>query len=86
MWCSCVQDQSNAVQSPSLDEPGTPSKTGSGQTAHTTPVQPPPGFSPNHLFADAEEEPLDFSSSNLPSLSFLDDNEQARPRYPHGFC
>lgn len=60
-------------QSSQLAEPETPPKRGSGQSAESTPMQPPPGFSPNHLFGDADEEPLDLTAS----LSFLDDNEQA---------
>ncbi|EIE27041.1 hypothetical protein COCSUDRAFT_55067 [Coccomyxa subellipsoidea C-169] len=60
-----------------LARPETPPKTGSGQTAHSTPVQPPPGFSPNHLFGDADEDPMDFAAN----LSFLDDTEQdAQPK------
>ncbi len=56
-----------------LAEPETPPKRGAGQSAESTSMQPPPGFSPNHLFGDADEEPLDFTAN----LSFLDDNEQA---------
>ena len=64
--------QDSETQSSHLAEPETPPKAGSGQTAQSTPVQPPPGFSPNHLFGDADEEPMDFAAS----LSFLDETEQ----------
>ncbi|KAK9915629.1 hypothetical protein WJX75_001723 [Coccomyxa subellipsoidea] len=64
--------QDSETQSSHLAEPETPPKAASGQTAQSTPVQPPPGFSPNHLFGDADEEPMDFAAS----LSFLDETEQ----------
>ena len=64
--------QDSETQSSHLAEPEMPPKAASGQTAQSTPVQPPPGFSPNHLFGDADEEPMDFAAS----LSFLDETEQ----------
>lgn len=40
-------------------------------------LQPPPGFSANHLFGDVEDDdPLDL----VTNLSFLNDNEEVRPR------
>ena len=39
-------------------------------------LQPPPGFSANHLFGDVEDDdPLDL----VTNLSFLNDNEEVQP-------
>ena len=40
-------------------------------------LQPPPGFSANHLFGDVDDDdPLDL----VTNLSFLNDNEEVQPR------
>ena len=41
-------------------------------------LQPPPGFSANHLFGDVEDDdPLDL----VTNLSFLNDNEEVQPMH-----
>lgn len=57
---------------------GTPQQDSDGQTVHNTPIKPPPGFSPNNLFGDAEDD-LDF----VTNLSFLNDGDQVSFHY---FC
>ena len=52
-----------------------PSKEQEQQPAKA--LQPPPGFSANHLFGDVEDDdPLDL----VTNLSFLNDNEEVQPR------
>lgn len=60
--------------------PAAPGATGEGPPRRAvqqqpSPLLPPPGFSPNHLFGDAEDVPLDL----VANLSFLNDStDQAR--------
>ncbi len=46
------------------------------QEQQSRPLQPPPGFSANHLFGDVDDDdPLDL----VTNLSFLNDVEEVRP-------
>ena len=46
------------------------------QEQQSKPLQPPPGFSANHLFGDVDDDdPLDL----VTNLSFLNDTEEVRP-------
>ena len=42
------------------------------QQQQQKPLQPPPGFSTNHLFGDVDDDPLDL----VTNLSFLNDPEE----------
>lgn len=42
------------------------------QQQQQKPLQPPPGFSANHLFGDVDDDPLDL----VTNLSFLNDAEE----------
>lgn len=45
---------------------------GGEQQQQQKPLQPPPGFSANHLFGDVDDDPLDL----VTNLSFLNDAEE----------
>ena len=57
-------------------QPAKPPKEQEQQPAKA--LQPPPGFSANHLFGDVEDDdPLDL----VTNLSFLNDNEEVQPMH-----
>jgi hypothetical protein len=65
------KDSSAADAAPARLEGG-PEGEQQQQQQQQKPLQPPPGFSANHLFGDVDDDPLDL----VTNLSFLNDAEE----------
>ena len=69
-------DTGNHVEAISAKSAIGPDEEQKEQEQQSRPLQPPPGFSANHLFGDVDDDdPLDL----VTNLSFLNDVEEVRP-------